>query len=151
MASNILSMTPSWPNRHVWTIQRNKAYFGMQMSVPDKGEDQAGSDRSKIYIFRTKKHASEFAQILAGAKSEGLVPLRFKKHEGVEWNFVQKFNMVDILIVREELKSLKRTAKIVNVDLSVVGYEESGRTCKNNTEVSMDETREFLNGLMTLT
>lgn len=122
----------------------------MQMSLPDRGEDQAGSDRSKIYIFRTKKHACEFAEILAGAKSEGLVPLKFRKHDGIEWNFVQSFDMADVMIVREDLKSLKRTAKIVNVDLSVVGYEDSGRVYKNNIEVSMDETREFLNGLLTL-
>lgn len=120
------------------------------MSNPEKGEDQAGSDRSKIYIFRTKKNACEFAEILASAKAEGLVPLKFKRHEGIDWNFVQTFDMADVMIVRKELKSFKRTAKIVNVELSVVGYEECGRVCKNNIEISMDETREFLNELMAL-
>ena len=121
----------------------------MHMSVPENN-NKAESDRSRIYIFRTKKNACEFAEILASAKSEGLVPLKIKRNEGIDWNLIQSFEMADVLIVREELKSLKRTAKIVNVDLSVVGFEENGRICKNNIEISMEETREFLNELMAL-
>ena len=149
MAANILSMRPSWLNKHVWTIKRNKAYFGMHMSVTDK-TDLAESDRSKIYIFRTKRNAHEFAEILASAKSEGLVPLKIKRNKDIDWNLIETFDMADVMIVREELKSLKRTAKIVNVDLSVVGFEENGHVCKNNIEISIDETKEFLNELMAL-
>ena len=123
----------------------------MHVTVPDQARDENTQEKSRIYIFRTKKKAQEFATNIAGNNGSGLMSLRFERSEGVDWNLFQTFEMAEILFVKEELKVLKKMAKIVDVDLRVVDSANDGRICSNNVEVSMDETKEFLNEMMMLT
>lgn len=150
MSSNIISIRPPWLNQHVWTIKRDKAYFGMHVAVPNQVGDDFTRDKSRIYVFRTKKKAQEFASNLAGTNGSGLMSLRFERSESVDWNLFQTFEMEEILIVKEEFKMLKKLAKIVDVDLRVVDSTSDGRICRNNVEVSMEETKNFLNEMMML-
>lgn len=118
--------------------------------MPERPED-VGPDKSRIYIFRTKKKAQEFASNLAGTNGSGIFSLSFERSEGIDWNLFQTFDMAEIMIVKEELKILKRVAKMVNVDLRVVDSSSDGRICNNNIEVSIDEKKDFLNDLIMLT